>query len=263
MPVQPCGSGGKPGYRFGESGKCYTYTPGNAASRRSARSKAQQQERAAYASGWKESIAPGDMKKELPPLPPAEQRFANALLEIAADYGKLEDGDETGIWIGYVSASENDDAEIGVKCSNCYFYESENVCKIIAQSIEPNGMCRLAAIPPGLVMSPSDDTDDDMDDEMDDDIDDDHQMRLGVSSSMNKTNTSKQDTKEFHLAQVQELLNQAEWHSKMAESTGDGERVFVSDERKQDLAEILKDHIQEYGSFSRTVEEIVEFLSEG
>jgi len=40
MPVQPCRKDGKPGYRYGKSGKCYTYTPGNEKSRKSAKRKA-------------------------------------------------------------------------------------------------------------------------------------------------------------------------------------------------------------------------------
>ncbi len=29
MPVMPCQEEGKPGWKFGESGKCYTYTANN------------------------------------------------------------------------------------------------------------------------------------------------------------------------------------------------------------------------------------------
>jgi hypothetical protein len=93
-------------------------------------------------------------------LAPAEQEFADALLGIVRKYGKLADRDANGIWVGYESAKENENKEIGVKCSNCYFYESEKVCSIIVQEIEPEGLCRLAAIPPGLVkMGPDDDMD--------------------------------------------------------------------------------------------------------
>lgn len=40
MPVVPCQKGGKPGFKFGESGACFTYTPGDSASRDAAREKA-------------------------------------------------------------------------------------------------------------------------------------------------------------------------------------------------------------------------------
>jgi hypothetical protein len=40
MPVQDCTSGGEPGYKFGEEGFCYTYTPGNEQSRKEAKQKA-------------------------------------------------------------------------------------------------------------------------------------------------------------------------------------------------------------------------------
>lgn len=97
-------------------------------------------------------------------LPPAEQEYADALLRIAARYGKLSNGDGNGIWVGYVPGSENDNLSIGVKCSNCYFYESEKVCKIVAQEIEPNGYCRLAAMPDGVIKSMMNDSKDDMED---------------------------------------------------------------------------------------------------
>jgi len=43
MPIQSCTKDGKPGYKYGESGACYTYTPGNKASRDAAHSKAVRQ----------------------------------------------------------------------------------------------------------------------------------------------------------------------------------------------------------------------------
>jgi len=50
MPVQKCKSEGKPGFKWGESGKCYTYSPGNESSRKAARKKAAEQGRAIKAS---------------------------------------------------------------------------------------------------------------------------------------------------------------------------------------------------------------------
>jgi hypothetical protein len=71
-------------------------------------------------------------------------------LKIAQKYGKFNE-DETGIWAGYVDARENEVAQIGVKCANCALYEGNGSCKIIAQSVEPNGRCRFAVIPDGVV----------------------------------------------------------------------------------------------------------------
>jgi len=89
--------------------------------------------------------------KEMANMPLPELEFANSLLAIAAKYGKLSNNDGKGIWVGYTPAAENDNATIGVMCKNCYLRESENTCKIIAQEIELGGLCRLAAIPDGLV----------------------------------------------------------------------------------------------------------------
>jgi len=46
MPVMKCQRNGKPGYKWGVSGKCYTYKPGDKASRERARKKALEQMRA-------------------------------------------------------------------------------------------------------------------------------------------------------------------------------------------------------------------------
>lgn len=43
MPVQRCQRDGKPGYRWGEEGKCYTYDPGDAESRAAAKRRARRQ----------------------------------------------------------------------------------------------------------------------------------------------------------------------------------------------------------------------------
>lgn len=40
MPVQSCTEEGKPGYKYGESGKCYTYTAGNETAKKAAKLKA-------------------------------------------------------------------------------------------------------------------------------------------------------------------------------------------------------------------------------
>ena len=90
-------------------------------------------------------------QREAATLPAPELEFANALLGIAAKYGKLANNDGKGIWVGYTPAAENDNASMGVMCQNCYMRESETTCKIVAQQIELGGLCRLAAIPDGLV----------------------------------------------------------------------------------------------------------------
>ena len=85
-------------------------------------------------------------------LAPAEEDYVESMHEIAKEYGKLADDDGNGIWVGYVPARKNENAKIGVKCSNCAFYcTMDGSCHIVAQKIEPNGLCRLAAIGEGLV----------------------------------------------------------------------------------------------------------------
>lgn len=91
-----------------------------------------------------------------------EAVLAEALIAIATIYGKFNE-DATGIWAGYESAEENEDKDIGVKCSNCVLYEGNGVCKIIAQKVEEEGMCRFAVIPDGVVQMDDSEMEDDSD----------------------------------------------------------------------------------------------------
>lgn len=83
-------------------------------------------------------------------LIPEEQALAEALDYITSKYGKFDqDGD--GVWAGYSTPEENDVKDIGVKCSNCVFYQGGDECKIIALDVHPDGKCRFAVIPEGVV----------------------------------------------------------------------------------------------------------------
>lgn len=55
MPVKPCQSNGKPGFKYGDEGKCYNYTPGNTKQKAEARLKAESQGIAIRQSGYKEN----------------------------------------------------------------------------------------------------------------------------------------------------------------------------------------------------------------
>lgn len=50
MPVEACSLQGKPGFRWGQAGTCYTYQPNNPVQREQARAKAARQGRAIEAS---------------------------------------------------------------------------------------------------------------------------------------------------------------------------------------------------------------------
>ena len=58
MPVKQCSENGQPGYKFGDAGKCYTYTPGDEASRKRAKEKAHKQG-AAMEYKWSGTFVPG------------------------------------------------------------------------------------------------------------------------------------------------------------------------------------------------------------
>jgi len=151
MPVNSCSLNGKPGYKWGDSGKCYTYSPDNENSMKEAKKKALAQ---GIAIGDIE-LMEEDIDKEyeedmMGELAEEEMMLAMALMAIAEKYGKFNE-DKVGIWAGYESPEENDDKEIGVKCANCVLYHGDDVCDIIAIPVHPEGKCRFAVIPDGLV----------------------------------------------------------------------------------------------------------------
>lgn len=83
-------------------------------------------------------------------LIPEERDLAEAIYEVVQKHGKFDqDGD--GVWAGYTPAYENEDADIGVKCSNCVFYQGGDQCAIISLKVEPEGKCRFAMLPEGAV----------------------------------------------------------------------------------------------------------------
>lgn len=55
MPVERCRRGGKPGFRWGKHGKCYTYTPGSEQEKALARALALRQGRAIKARQGREN----------------------------------------------------------------------------------------------------------------------------------------------------------------------------------------------------------------
>jgi len=88
-----------------------------------------------------------------------EKAFHDALLRIADEHGPFDQG-TSSIWVGYEPGEENDDAEIGVMCANCSFFNPETYgCAILSYKVEPTGKCRLAAIPDGYVMPEMDEDD--------------------------------------------------------------------------------------------------------
>lgn len=100
-----------------------------------------------------------------------EAALAQALVMVADRYGKFDE-EGTGIWVGYESAEENDDAEIGVHCKNCVLYKGDGVCAILNMQVEEYAKCRFAVIPDGLVTEPSDDMEEESSDEMEGEMED-------------------------------------------------------------------------------------------
>jgi hypothetical protein len=139
----------------GKSGYSVVSPDGTVRGTHGTRREAIEQQRALYAA---EARSKKDISKAehnlYEQLSDAEKQFHDSLVSIAENYGPLN-AEETGIWIGYETAAQNEEASIGVMCGNCSLhYEKEDGalgCKILSYQIEEMGKCRLAAIPPGYV----------------------------------------------------------------------------------------------------------------
>ena len=91
-------------------------------------------------------------------LSQAEKELADSLLNLADTVGALDKA--RGIWVGYESGQQNENATIGVKCGNCALHKSSVACAILEMPIEEEGACRFAVIPDGYVNVDSDVRDD-------------------------------------------------------------------------------------------------------
>jgi len=76
MPTHPCEEDGKPGWKWGGHGKCYTYTRGDEEGSKRAHAKADAQGAAAHASGYRGGEGGEEMgeieEKKLPDVNPNE-----------------------------------------------------------------------------------------------------------------------------------------------------------------------------------------------
>ena len=101
-----------------------------------------------------------------------EKAYHDAMVSIAEKYGPFDQG-TSSIWVGYEGPEDNEDAEIGVKCSNCSLHnmreDGQMGCAILSYAIHPEGKCRLAAIPDGYV-SDNNSIDEEDDNDNDDDF---------------------------------------------------------------------------------------------
>jgi hypothetical protein len=88
-------------------------------------------------------------KDEYNNLKGAEKTLAEALFSVFDEVGPFDETD--GIYVRFKSEQENEDSDKGVRCENCVYYASENVCQILSVEIEPGGICRFSVIPPGYV----------------------------------------------------------------------------------------------------------------
>ena len=85
-----------------------------------------------------------------PNMDPQEAELAQVLIALTQKYGKFDEKGE-GVWAGYDPPSKNTVKNIGVKCANCVLYEGGTSCKIITMPVQPEGKCRFAVIPNGIV----------------------------------------------------------------------------------------------------------------
>lgn len=171
MPVNPCSENGQPGFKWGDSGKCYLYTRGDAKSMGEAKRKATIQ---GIATGEYDTKKSEEHQQVAEDLAEQEAALADALVMVAERFGPF-DAEGTGIYVDYESAEENEEKSIGVHCHNCVLYMGDGNCKILSQKVEHYGKCRFAIIPDNLVMP-------EMEDEEEDEMEEDDNEKDSVST---------------------------------------------------------------------------------
>lgn len=87
-------------------------------------------------------------------LNPRQQAHAEALAELALEYGKFDQS--TGAdGAHYAPAAKNPFRPEGLVCQNCVFFdELSNGCQIVTGSIEPGAVCKLWVIPENKLALP-------------------------------------------------------------------------------------------------------------
>ena len=111
-------------------------------------------------------ISRPNVNKVAEDLAEPEAALADALVAVAERFGPF-DAEDTGIWVEYETAEENEEKSIGVHCHNCVLYAGDGVCKILNQKVEHYGKCRFALIPDDLVSPEMEDEEEEDDDEED------------------------------------------------------------------------------------------------
>lgn len=109
----------------------------------------------------------GEMSPHSAEVSVEEMALTEALVRVAENFGPF-DAEDSGIWIDYESAEDNDDKDMGINCMNCTLYSGDGVCKILSQKVEDYGKCRFALIPDGLVMPEMEDEEEEEEDEEED-----------------------------------------------------------------------------------------------
>jgi hypothetical protein len=127
MPVMECQLDGKPGFKWGEEGKCYSYTRGDESSKERARKKAIEQGRAIEANQTHEFRG---MFTDVLVVTELRGSYPNVPISADVDYSALIAGDDDPQFltlpIGMVNA----------KSGNGRYYDEEFVIELMRQTLE-------------------------------------------------------------------------------------------------------------------------------
>lgn len=115
MPVKECQEGNKPGFKWGDEGKCYTYTEGDEAGKQEAHDKAAAQGAAIEANKNKESIN------------------SNMAIDIKNLTGKTQTREFT-FKVSEESSINEDERTVNVKFSSDIPYERSGYIEVLGAS---------------------------------------------------------------------------------------------------------------------------------
>lgn len=131
MPIQKCSRDGKPGFKWGEHGKCYTYTPGSKHEKELAKALALKQGRAIKARQTRavgekqEEVASKERKRNLQEFADefAKKSFGHTRTEALAGWVCVVCGGSASVFRDELSRREYEISGLCQKCQDKVFKE--------------------------------------------------------------------------------------------------------------------------------------------
>lgn len=148
MPVKECQSDGKPGFKYGDTGKCYTYTEGDDESKERAREKAKRQGRAIEANNvrmvedgeyWKFTLRSMDLFCEETMV--QKEGWTEGVMHLFAHYLDVDRWALVEVWFDKEKFTRDEaDQWVAENALWMQWYDPINQDELLIQNISPDNL---------------------------------------------------------------------------------------------------------------------------